>query len=170
MFRGESSQVHAREEYWPICTPGWWWWWLFVTEIQNLRSPQLSSDKCAIVFLLSSKTEYLRFSLLLIKCWYHSFLAEETADGYCKQAYSHFFYWWVTCLLHRSLTPVHAYVWECWLWVTSPRSQADCISLGRFAVQRPLPVWNKTFVELEMKHSYSVTVSHISTADMITVN
>lgn len=88
----------------------------------KLQSPWLSSGKGATVYLFVSKTEYLRFGLSLIllniKCWYHSFLAEDTTDGYCKQAYSHFFYWWATCFLHRSLTPVHGYVWECWLWAT----------------------------------------------------
>lgn len=116
----------------------------------KMRSPGLSSDKGAVVFLLFSKTEYLRFGLSLIlltvKCWYRAFLAEGTTDGYCKQAYSHFFYWWVTYLLHRSLVPVRAYVWECWLWAILPCSQVDCISLGRFAVQRPLPVWKKNLL------------------------
>lgn len=79
----------------------------------KLMSPWLSSGKGVLVFSRSesSKTDYLRFCLLFIllnlKCWYFSFLAEDSADGYCKQADSNFFNWWVTCLLHRNLTPVH---------------------------------------------------------------
>jgi len=32
VFRGDSSQILAQKQCWPICTPGWWWW-LFFNEI-----------------------------------------------------------------------------------------------------------------------------------------
>lgn len=131
---------------WYLLVTVWWW---ETTWLKLVIRTEARLIWCVHLFG-ELRTFSWEFCIPTAHC---SFLAE-----YCEQAYSNFFLWMGNLSPSQKPDPSTCFGLGMLTWSCVTLLSSGLYFFGKFAVQRPSPVWHTTPVELGILHSYSALV------------